>query len=133
MQDTNRDKDRRKRSLARIGGINLPVNKHICISLTTIYGIGRHISKLICDECDIRYDTKTKDLNQQQLDKIRNALAKYTIEGDLRREVSTDIKRLTDLSCYRGLRHKKRLPVRGQRTKNNARTRKGPLKVKGKK
>ncbi len=112
--------------MARIAGINLPVQKHCEIALTSIYGIGRPTARAICDAVAISYQSKLKDLSEAQIEKIREVVAKYKIEGELRREVSISIKRLVDLGCYRGVRHRKGLPVRGQRTRTNARTRKGP-------
>jgi len=114
--------------MARIAGINIPDNKHIVISLTTIYGIGPTRSKAICKASGIDTATKIRDLSEDQLEVVRSEIAKYLIEGDLRREVSMNIKRLLDLGCFRGIRHRRSLPVRGQRTKTNARTRKGPRK-----
>ena len=114
--------------MARIAGVNIPDNKHAVISLTYIYGIGRTTAKKLCAGNNIAEDAKVADLNEEQLDSLRNAIAKMTVEGDLRREVSMNIKRLLDLGCFRGLRHRKGLPLRGQRTKTNARTRKGPRK-----
>lgn len=114
--------------MARIAGVNIPDNKHAVISLTYIYGIGSTTAKAICTSVGVEQTTKIKDLNEEKLDEIRNEVAKYATEGDLRREVSMNIKRLMDLGCYRGLRHRRGLPVRGQRTKTNARTRKGPRK-----
>lgn len=112
--------------MARIAGVNIPVHKHVVIALTAIYGIGRSRAKEICEATQIDPTTKVRDLTEEQVDKIRNEVGKYTVEGDLRREVSMNIKRLMDLGCYRGLRHRRGLPVRGQRTRTNARTRKGP-------
>lgn len=112
--------------MARISGINIPTNKHLVISLTAIYGIGRSRSERICKSTSIEPTKKVKDLTEDEIDKIRNEVGKYTVEGDLRREVSMNIKRLMDLGCYRGMRHRRGLPVRGQRTRTNARTRKGP-------
>lgn len=114
--------------MARIAGINLPVHKHTDIALTAIFGIGRNRAQDICDGVGINHQTKLKDLSDEQIDALRTEVAKYTVEGDLRREISMNIKRLTDMGVYRGLRHRKGLPVRGQRTKTNARTRKGPRK-----
>tara|TARA_R110002074_G_scaffold402287_1_gene606290 strand:- start:111925 stop:112281 length:357 start_codon:yes stop_codon:yes gene_type:complete len=114
--------------MARIAGINIPDNKHIVISLTSIYGIGLTRSKAICGAVGIDAATKIRELSEEQLELIRTEVAKYVIEGDLRREVSMSIKRLLDLGCFRGIRHRRSLPVRGQRTKTNARTRKGPRK-----
>jgi small subunit ribosomal protein S13 len=112
--------------MARISGVNIPDNKHAVISLTYVFGIGRSTAKNICKAVGIAEQTKIADLNEEKLDEIRNEIAKKTVEGDLRREVNMNIKRLMDLGCYRGLRHRKGLPLRGQRTKTNARTRKGP-------
>jgi small subunit ribosomal protein S13 len=114
--------------MARIAGINIPPHKHTEIGLTSIYGIGRSTAQKICDACGIAYSKKIKDLDDQDLEKIRDEIGKITIEGDLRRELSINIKRLMDLGCYRGFRHRRGLPVRGQRTRTNARTRKGPRK-----
>jgi small subunit ribosomal protein S13 len=114
--------------MARIAGINVPDHKHIVIGLTSIYGIGRPRAIKICQESNISPSKKVSLLTEAELDLIRGEIAKYKVEGDLRREVSMNIKRLTDLGTYRGLRHRKGLPVRGQRTKTNARTRKGPRK-----
>ena len=114
--------------MARIAGINIPPHKHTEIGLTAIYGIGRTTAQQICDRAGIAWSKKVKDLNDSDLEKIRDEIAKMTIEGDLRREMSINIKRLMDLGCYRGLRHRRSLPVHGQRTKTNARTRKGPRK-----
>ncbi|SEI89945.1 small subunit ribosomal protein S13 [Allopseudospirillum japonicum] len=114
--------------MARIAGVNIPDNKHTVISLTYIFGVGRTRAQAICKETGIAETTKIKELSAEQLDILRNAVAAYTVEGDLRREISMSIKRLMDLGCYRGLRHRRSLPVRGQRTKTNARTRKGPRK-----
>jgi small subunit ribosomal protein S13 len=114
--------------MARIAGVNIPDHKHTVISLTYVYGIGRTTAKAICDKVGIAVDIKIADLTDVQLDSVREAVAKCTVEGDLRREVSMNIKRLMDLGCYRGIRHRRSLPLRGQRTKTNARTRKGPRK-----
>ena len=114
--------------MARIAGINIPPHKHTEIGLTAIYGIGRTTAQQICDRTGIAYSKKIKDLNDSDLEKIRDEIGKITIEGDLRRETSINIKRLMDLGCYRGMRHRRGLPVRGQRTRTNARTRKGPKK-----
>ncbi|MCG6887366.1 MAG: 30S ribosomal protein S13 [Proteobacteria bacterium] len=114
--------------MARIAGINIPVNKHTEIALTAIYGIGRSRALKICDATGIKPDTKIKDLAENEVESLRNEIAKYTVEGDLRREVSMNIKRLMDLGSYRGIRHRRGLPLRGQRTRTNARTRKGPRK-----
>ena len=112
--------------MARIAGINIPDQKHVGIALTYVYGIGRTTAKRICAAAGVQADVKIRDLTEEELDKLRGEVAKETIEGDLRREVSMNIKRLMDLACYRGLRHRRGLPVRGQRTRTNARTRKGP-------
>ena len=114
--------------MARIAGINIPDHKHAVIALTAIYGVGRPTAQNICAEVGIQPSVKIKELNEEQLDAIRAAVAKMTVEGDLRREVSMNIKRLMDLGCYRGIRHRRGLPLRGQRTRTNARTRKGPRK-----
>ena len=114
--------------MARVGGINIPDNKHVDVSLTHIYGIGRKTAQDICDKLKIKYSKKVSELSEEQLDKIRDELKNFQIEGDLRREINFNIKRLMDLGCYRGIRHRKGLPLRGQRTKTNARTRKGPRK-----
>lgn len=114
--------------MARIAGVNIPDNKHVVIALTSIYGIGRTTSKELCDEVGINPETKVSQLNNDQLESLRNEITKMTVEGDLRRVVSMNIKRLMDLGCYRGLRHRRGLPLRGQRTKTNARTRKGRRK-----
>ena len=114
--------------MARIAGVNIPENKHLEIALTHIYGIGKKTAQDICTRVKLDYSKKVSDLSEDQLETIRTAVAEYTIEGDLRRLVSTNIKRLMDLGCYRGIRHRRKLPVNGQRTKTNARTRKGPKK-----
>jgi small subunit ribosomal protein S13 len=114
--------------MARIAGINLPNDKHIEIGLTSIYGIGRPTAQSICDAAGIDRNTKVRDITDGQAERLRTEVARYEVEGDLRREVSMNIKRLMDLGCYRGLRHRRGLPVRGQRTKTNARTRKGPTR-----
>jgi small subunit ribosomal protein S13 len=114
--------------MARISGVNIPDNKHAVVSLTYVYGIGPTTAKQICAAVGLAEDTKIAALSEEQLDAVRNEVAKRTVEGDLRREVNMNIKRLMDLGCYRGLRHRKGLPLRGQRTKTNARTRKGPRK-----
>ena len=115
--------------MARIAGINIPPHKHAEIGLTAIYGIGRPTAQKICDRIGIAHSKKIKDLTDSELEKIREEIGKITIEGDLRRELSINIKRLMDLGCYRGFRHRRGLPVRGQRTRTNARTRKGPRKA----
>jgi small subunit ribosomal protein S13 len=114
--------------MARIAGINIPPHKHTEIGLTAIYGIGRTTAQKVCVACGIPFDKKVKDLNDSDLEKIREEVGRLTIEGDLRREMSINIKRLMDLGCYRGFRHRRGLPMRGQRTRTNARTRKGPRK-----
>ena len=114
--------------MARIAGINIPDQKHTVIALTAIFGIGRTRARAICAATSVAEDAKIKELSPAQIDSLREEVAKYTVEGDLRREVSMNIKRLMDLGCYRGLRHRRSLPLRGQRTKTNARTRKGPRK-----
>ena len=114
--------------MARIAGINIPPHKHAEIGLTAIYGIGRPTAQRICTAANVPWDKKVKDLTDTDLERIRDEIGRITIEGDLRREMSINIKRLMDLGCYRGFRHRRGLPVRGQRTKTNARTRKGPRK-----
>lgn len=114
--------------MARIAGVNIPIQKHIVIALTYIFGIGRPRAKMLCLAAKVKPETKVKDLTEAELNAIRNEIAKFAVEGDLRREVSMNIKRLMDLGCYRGLRHRRGLPVRGQRTRTNARTRKGKRK-----
>ena len=115
--------------MARIAGVNIPNHQHAEIALTSIYGIGRTRSRQICASLGIAGSTKVKDITDAQMEKVRDSVAKFTVEGDLRREVSMNIKRLMDLGCYRGTRHRRGLPVRGQRTRTNARTRKGPRKA----
>ena len=115
--------------MARIAGIDLPKDKRIEIGLTYIYGIGRKSAKDILAKTGVDPDTRVKDLTDADEQKLRDAIHSYTVEGDLRRQTALDIKRLTEIGCYRGLRHRKGLPVRGQRTKTNARTRKGPKKT----
>lgn len=112
--------------MARVAGVNIPDQKHTVIALTYIYGIGRTRARAICSSTGVHEAAKVKDLSEDQLDLLRAATANYAIEGDLRRENAMNIKRLMDLGCYRGLRHRRGLPVRGQRTRTNARTRKGP-------
>ncbi|MCW8878237.1 MAG: 30S ribosomal protein S13 [Kangiellaceae bacterium] len=114
--------------MARIAGINIPVNKHSVIALTSIYGIGRTRAQQICSNAGVEASRKIRDLSEAEIESLRGEVAKFTVEGDLRREVSMNIKRLMDLGCFRGIRHRRSLPVRGQRTKTNARTRKGPRK-----
>ena len=115
--------------MARIAGVNIPNHKHAEIALTAIFGIGRTRAQQICDAAGVARNTKMKDVTDSEMDRLRDEVAKFTVEGDLRREVTMSIKRLMDLGCYRGLRHRKGLPCRGQRTKTNARTRKGPRKA----
>jgi small subunit ribosomal protein S13 len=118
--------------LARISGVDLPRDKRVEISLTYIYGIGKASSQKILAEAGINPDTRVKDLTEEEVSKLRAIIDKnYTVEGDLRRDVSMSIKRLMDLGCYRGIRHRRGLPVRGQNTKTNARTRKGPKRTAG--
>ncbi len=114
--------------MARIAGVNIPDNKHTVISLTYIFGIGRTTAQKICAATGVNPAAKIKDLSDEQIEQLRGEVTKLNTEGDLRREVNMNIKRLMDLGCYRGLRHRRSLPVRGQRTKTNARTRKGPRK-----
>lgn len=112
--------------MARIAGVNLPINKHAVVALTSLYGVGPSRAGAICDDANVARDTQIKELTEGEVEALRTQVGRYTIEGDLRREVSMNIKRLMDLGCYRGLRHRRGLPVRGQRSKTNARTRKGP-------
>ena len=115
--------------MARIAGINVPPTQHAEIGLTAIYGIGRARARAILDAVNVNYTKKIRELTDGELERIREALGKVAVEGDLRREIQLSIKRLIDLGCYRGLRHRRGLPVRGQRTRTNARTRKGPKKA----
>ena len=116
--------------MARIAGVDLPRKKHLWVALTYIYGIGRVSARSICDEADIEPTTSSDDLTENDVVKLRHIIdAKYKVEGDLRRDLSMNIKRLMDLGCYRGLRHRRGLPVRGQRTHTNARSRKGPRRT----
>jgi small subunit ribosomal protein S13 len=115
--------------MARIGGVNIPNQQHAEIALTAIFGIGRSNARAICAAAGVNSSTKMKDLSDSEMDKLREQVARYTVEGDLRREVSMNIKRLIDLGTWRGKRHRAGLPVRGQRTRTNARTRKGPRKA----
>jgi small subunit ribosomal protein S13 len=117
--------------MARIAGINIPANKHAVIGLQSIFGIGRTRARKICIEASVKPETKVKDLTDAEVEALRVQVARFTVEGDLRREVSMSIKRLMDLGCYRGLRHRRGMPVRGQRTRTNARTRKGRRKQAG--
>ena len=112
--------------MARLAGVNIPDNKHAAISLTYIFGIGNTTARKLCDEAGVNQNEKIQDLTEPQLDKLRAEIVKLNVEGDLRRENQLNIKRLLDLGCYRGIRHRRGLPLRGQRTKTNARTRKGP-------
>ncbi len=114
--------------MARIAGVNIPDNKHAVISLTYIFGVGRTTAKQLCAATGVAENARIGDLSEEQMDALRGKVAEMTVEGDLRREVSMNIKRLMDLGCNRGLRHRRGLPLRGQRTKTNARTRKGPRK-----
>jgi small subunit ribosomal protein S13 len=114
--------------MARIAGINIPMNKHISIGLTHVFGIGRSRARAVCEAAGVAATTKVKDLTETEVNSLRSQIAKFAVEGDLRREVSMNIKRLMDLGSYRGMRHRRGLPVRGQRTRTNARTRKGPRK-----
>jgi small subunit ribosomal protein S13 len=114
--------------MARIAGVNIPDHKHAVVSLTYVYGIGSSVARNICAEAGVAEDRKVAELTEEQIDAVREAVARRMVEGDLRREVNMNIKRLMDLGCYRGLRHRRGLPLRGQRTKTNARTRKGPRK-----
>ena len=114
--------------MARIAGVNLPAQKHVWVGLQSIYGIGRTRSKLVCDAAGVASNTKIRDLSEPEVERLRAEVGKFVVEGDLRREIGMAIKRLMDLACYRGLRHRRGLPLRGQRTRTNARTRKGPRK-----
>ena len=115
--------------MARIAGVNLPAQKHVWVGLQSIFGIGRTRSKSVCEVSGVNPSTKIRDLSEPEAETLRAAVAKSTAEGDLRREVGISIKRLMDLGCYRGMRHRRGLPMRGQRTRTNARTRKGPRKA----
>ena len=115
--------------MARIAGINLPTNKHVEIALTSIYGIGRPTAQKICDEAGIGRMIKVRDLSEEDAEKLRSEVARYEVEGDLRREVNMNIRRLIDIGSYRGLRHRRGLPLHGQRTKTNARTKRGGRKT----
>lgn len=114
--------------MARIAGVNIPDSKHLVISLTSIYGIGRARAKEICKSLNLDESIRVKNLSEDSIERIRTEVSKFLVEGELRRDVAISIKRLMDLACYRGLRHRRGLPVRGQRTRTNARTRKGPRK-----
>lgn len=115
--------------MARIAGINIPVHKHTVVALTSIYGIGVSTARSVCRAAGVETDAKVKDLTEAQLETLRGEIAKIKVEGDLRRDISMNVKRLMDLGTYRGLRHRRGLPVRGQRTRTNARTRKGPRRM----
>ena len=115
--------------MARIAGINIPNHKHVEVALTSIYGIGRSRAREVCEGAKVAAATKVKDLTEAEVQRIRSEVAKYVLEGDLRRQVAMNIKRLMDMGMYRGLRHRRGLPVRGQRTRTNARTRKGPRRA----
>ncbi|MEE8307008.1 MAG: 30S ribosomal protein S13 [Gammaproteobacteria bacterium] len=112
--------------MARIAGINIPVGKHVDIALTSIFGVGRSRARLLCMAAGVDPAIKVKDLSEPEVARLRDAVSRFPVEGDLRREISMNIKRLMDLGCYRGIRHRRGLPLRGQRTRTNARTRKGP-------
>ncbi|HEU0187026.1 MAG TPA: 30S ribosomal protein S13 [Gallionellaceae bacterium] len=114
--------------MARIAGVNIPNHQHAVIALTAIYGIGPSRARKICESAGVTASAKIKDISDSDMEKLRDEVGKFTVEGDLRREISMNIKRLMDLGCYRGLRHRRGLPCRGQRTRTNARTRKGPRK-----
>jgi small subunit ribosomal protein S13 len=115
--------------MARIAGINIPANKHVVIALTSIYGVGRNRATRLCEAAGIAPASKVKDLTEPEVERLRAEVARFPVEGDLRRQVSMNIKRLMDLGTYRGQRHRKGLPLRGQRTRTNARTRKGPRRA----
>ena len=115
--------------MARIAGVNIPMNKHVWVGLTHIYGVGRTQSLKACEVAGVKTNTLVKNLTDAEVAALRSAVGKLTVEGDLRREVSMNIKRLMDLGCYRGIRHRRGLPLRGQRTRTNARTRKGQRKA----
>ena len=115
--------------MARVAGVNIPDNKHLKIALTYIFGIGNTRAQAICDATGLKADVKVNQLSEDDLDKVRSEITRYELEGDLRREVAMNIKRLMDLGCNRGIRHRRGLPVRGQRTRTNARTRKGPRRM----
>jgi small subunit ribosomal protein S13 len=117
------------RLMARIAGVNLPAQKHVWVGLQSIYGIGRTRSKKVCELAGVASSTKIRDLSEPDVERLRAEVGKFVVEGDLRREIGMAIKRLMDLGCYRGLRHRRGLPLRGQRTRTNARTRKGPRKA----
>jgi len=119
--------------MARIAGVDLPRDKRVEIGLTYIYGIGKSTSQKVLDNSGIKYDTRIKDLTEEEVSKLRVEIDKLEVEGDLKRQITMNIKRLKEINCYRGIRHKRGLPVRGQNTKNNSRTRKGPKRIAGKK
>ena len=119
--------------MARIAGVDLPRDKRVEIGLTYIFGIGRSTSQKVLDKIGINFDTRVKDLTEEEVSKLRTEIENLEVEGDLRREITMNIKRLKEINCYRGIRHKRGLPVRGQNTKNNSRTRKGPKRIAGKK
>ncbi len=119
--------------MARIAGVDLPRDKRVEIGLTYIFGIGKSTSQKVLDKTGINYDTRVKDLTEEEVSKLRAEIENLEVEGDLRREITMNIKRLKEINCYRGIRHKRGLPVRGQNTKNNSRTRKGPKRIAGKK
>jgi len=112
--------------MARIAGINVPVNKHTWVALTYIFGVGRTRALAVCDAAGVEQDRKIRDLSEDEVERLRTEVGRFSVEGDLRRDTSMNIKRLMDLGSYRGIRHRRGLPVRGQRTRTNARTRKGP-------
>lgn len=114
--------------MARIAGVNIPNHKHAHVALTAVYGIGKTRALMICEQAGVNPAVKFKDLDDDSIDKLRDGVGKFLVEGDLRREITMNIKRLMDLGCYRGVRHRRGLPLRGQRTRTNARTRKGPRK-----
>lgn len=115
--------------MARIAGVDIPRDKRVVISLTYIYGIGKNTAQKVLEAADVSQDTRVRDLTEDELNKIREAVGAFKVEGDLRREISLNIKRLMEIGSFRGIRHRRGLPVRGQNTKNNARTRKGPRKT----
>ena len=115
--------------MARIAGINIPVHKHVSVALTHIYGVGRSRALVACKVAGVDPSVQVKNLTEPEVARLRDVIAKFTVEGDLRREVAMNIKRLMDLGCYRGMRHRRGLPLRGQRTRTNARTRKGPRRA----
>lgn len=115
--------------MARVAGVNIPDRKHTVIALQEIYGVGGTLARKLCEQTGVTPHVMIKDLTEEQLESLRSAVSKFTIEGDLRREVAMNIKRLMDLGCYRGIRHRRGLPTRGQQTRTNARTRKGPRRM----